>query len=560
MKKLILTLLVPLFALNMSAQDYTQVYLIGGAAPNGWSNDKAISMTLIESNEESALFAWTGALKVGDFKFINLLNTWDPCFNATIEDEGIVIDQTHDLAYNEGGANDFKFFIAEAGFYDVTVDLKKLTLVISKAELSTPDYSQVYLIGDAAPNGWANDKAETMELISDAEDAIFSWSGPLKAGELKFINYLNSYNPSFTATTPDEDVVFNQALDIVYNTDGNDDFKFVIPNAGLYTVTVDLKNLTMVITENEFQLPEELWVIGSAIPNGIDKLSNAYGLSNFLYIGELLVGDFKIITSPTVDEFTYFIVPLEEDVDVTGETQLVITQDAQAEGWNVLVSDPVYKMKVDVVREQVSAEIFKSRDGLYMVGGAVETGWDVGNAVPFVRDANNPDLFVFDGVLKIRSENDEPDLFKIVGQQDWGPYSLHPYSANESILESSDVRIGGDDTKWKIESDKQGRYVIRVNTLYETIEAEYYDIGTRIEKTTSGDLYNIINTSNGLRIEANGNNTINALQIYNIGGQLVYSVRNAGTTAVIDGQVNAGIYLLKVDSGDKSFVQRVVVK
>ena len=108
-----------------------------------------------------------------------------------------------------------------------------------------------------------------------------------------------------------------------------------------------------------------------------------------------------------------------------------------------------------------------------------------------MQDVNNPDVFVFDGELKIRPENVESNAFKILGQLDWGPYSLHPYEQGELILESNSFRVGGDDTKWIIEEDKQGRYIIKINQLYETIEAEYVANGTSVKQLPSSEYQNI---------------------------------------------------------------------
>lgn len=90
MKKLILFLLSALLFFNLNAQDYTQVYLIGGAAPDTWDNNKAEVMELTSSNEESAIFTWTGPLRASDFKFINQLGSFSPCFNAPTKDEAVI--------------------------------------------------------------------------------------------------------------------------------------------------------------------------------------------------------------------------------------------------------------------------------------------------------------------------------------------------------------------------------------------------------------------------------------------------------------------------------------
>jgi hypothetical protein len=52
----------------------------------------------------------------------------------------------------------------------------------------------------------------------------------------------------------------------------------------------------------------------------------------------------------------------------------------------------------------------------------------------------------------------------------WGPRELHPYQHDEDILESTQLRTGGDDTKWQVKTP--GTYRLRVNLFTETIHAE----------------------------------------------------------------------------------------
>ncbi|GAB1414683.1 hypothetical protein MASR2M117_00890 [Paludibacter sp.] len=441
-------------------------------------------------------------------------------------------------------------------------NLLLLTIMLMCAlNFNAQDYSQVYLIGGAAPNGWANDKAEIMTLkFSGDESAIFEWTGALKPGDFKFINKLNTWNPCFNALTQNESIILNNVHNLVYNPDGNNDHKFVIQEAGIYTVTIDLKKLTMVVNETQHKLPEELWVIGSAIPNGISKLSNAYEVANFLYIGKLQQGDLKIITTETINEFTQYIVPFEEDVDVTGVTKFIISKNASLPGWNVIVPHLTYKMKINVIGEQMTAGIFTSHDNLYMVGGATKVGWHANQALPFVKDNQNPDIFIFDGDLKVRTENVESGAFKIIGQLDWGPLSLHPYNAGESILDAKHFRIGGEDTKWQIDENHQGRYIIKINMLYETIESEYIGDGTGIKKHVLNPYFNVSYVSNGIRINMLANYVADAIHLYSLNGQLVHAIRNAGQEAVLGYDVMGGIYILKVECGKKSFVQRIIIK
>lgn len=435
-----------------------------------------------------------------------------------------------------------------------------ITILFFIPNIRSQDYTQVYLIGGAAPNGWDNGKASAMTLeSSDEESAIFTWSGLLKASDFKFINKLNTWQPSFNAATSNEVIVLGQTHSLVYNESGND-HKFILPKDGFYDVKIDLKKLTMVVTEVESNLPEELWVIGSAIPNNKVKLSGAYNAGSFLYLGELLYGDFKIATTETVTENTQFIVPVEEDVDITGQTKLQITDDATIAGWNVMVSDPIYKVKIDLISKEVNAGIFKSREELYIVGGATEAGWNAAEALPFVRDEINPDLFVFDGELSIRSQFVESNLFKILGQLDWNPYSLHPYTQEEAILDSHYVQVSVGDNKWAIDESKQGRYIIKVNTFHETIEAQYIGNGTSIEQDFGyKEYFDLKNINGSIIISMKGNNKADSIQLIDMTGRVAKFITETGQEFHLS-NIGKGIYILKIDCNGKSLTQRVVFK
>ena len=52
----------------------------------------------------------------------------------------------------------------------------------------------------------------------------------------------------------------------------------------------------------------------------------------------------------------------------------------------------------------------------------------------------------------------------------WGPREMHPYMQDEDILSSTQMRQGGDDTKWHVYV--KGTYHIVVDLFNETFHAE----------------------------------------------------------------------------------------
>ena len=70
----------------------------------------------------------------------------------------------------------------------------------------------------------------------------------------------------------------------------------------------------------------------------------------------------------------------------------------------------------------------------------------------------------------------EPGRFKLEGQMTWGPRELHPYVQDEDLLASSQMRLGGDDTKWHVYV--KGVYHIVVDLFNETFHAELISGGS----------------------------------------------------------------------------------
>ncbi len=222
----------------------------------------------------------------------------------------------------------------------------------------------------------------------------------------------------------------------------------------------------------------KLWITGSAIPGNISTLKEDPGTTPgyFRYYGELKSGEFKIMNTPTIQHNTVFYVPSNEAVDVVGLSSMQLTFDSSLKGWNVAIPDDTYKVKVNATGRTLHGELFIAREDLFIVGGATEVGWNSGRAIRLKKDHNKPNLFTFTGVLKEASSGSDRNMFKLLGQNDWGPVSFHSKIQQEPLLESRYVHenLPGDH-KWSIDPRKPGTYVIKVDLLKETIRARYTD-------------------------------------------------------------------------------------
>ncbi len=431
-----------------------------------------------------------------------------------------------------------------------------IACLIGLASAQAQDYNQVYIIGGATPYQWDNSKALPMEKVEGTE-ATFTWTGTLYASDFKFISYLNTFHPSFNATTENEVVELGKVHSLVYAT--GEDYKFVLEKRGKYTVTVDLKALTMTIVDAGPEDEIAVWIMGDGIDEAKSKLFvDRSGKENKLrYTGPLGKGSVKFRTTETINENTLYYVPVEEYIDIQDASDYQITADANAPGWNVMVADPYYKIKMDVFTNTITTERMRPRYGLYIIGGCTTAGWNAANAIPFESSEDNPYIFVYEGELRIHKEFEESNLFKILGQLDWGPYSLHPYTAQEPIIGSKYVLENEGDDKWSIDENRQGNYRITVDLINETIDAQFLDEagGTTSLKTDGKPTI----SAKGGSIHVRTSHLMSCVQLTDVSGRIIATQANC-SNATLGNKLPKGIYMVSIWSNSRRTVKKVHVK
>lgn len=219
----------------------------------------------------------------------------------------------------------------------------------------------------------------------------------------------------------------------------------------------------------------ELWIAGSAVPGGAQRL-DAFPSGQFKFAGALNAGELKIMTTEKATSATRYLAPQAEDACVVNKgLAFEQTDDAAAEGWRVPFAGDRYKLVIDTKAAILHGEIFAPWRELFLAGGACEAGWKAFMLLPFTQDKANPDVFTWTGELREGKDVVEPRRIKITGQNYWGPKSLHPYTQDEAALGSAFMRHEGDDTKWEIGAD--GIYRLTVNVFKDTFKAEYLGSG-----------------------------------------------------------------------------------
>jgi hypothetical protein len=276
------------------------LYLIGEAAPNGWDNTKASSLTA-DANDPTQ-FTYQGNLKKGSFKFITTLGEWLPSYNKGADDHSL-------LLRTDFGQPDEQFIIDEAGLYKVVVNLADLTISVEKQ--AGPAYARIWIVGDATPYGWNIDNPNEMR-VDPSDPFIFTYNEILKAGEFKFPTSTGNWGTDFYMPLTNYQDLNNQGVKLVKG--GSPDYKWKITTPGAYKIALNIRDMTISI--KPFTPYEKLWIVGDATPNGwnIDNpnqmVKDAANPYVFTYEGTLKAGEFKIPTATGNWGTDYFMPPV----------------------------------------------------------------------------------------------------------------------------------------------------------------------------------------------------------------------------------------------------------
>lgn len=122
--------------------------------------------------------------------------------------------------------------------------------------------TDLYLIGDATPNGWDLSHATAM-IIDMTNFSSFSWTGQLRKGEFKLLTSDTAWMPCYVRDSLDENRMVYRPTEETYP-----DFKWTVAKTGNYRIEADLDKLTMAVTYLGGEAYTHLYMIGDATPGG----------------------------------------------------------------------------------------------------------------------------------------------------------------------------------------------------------------------------------------------------------------------------------------------------
>lgn len=338
-----------------------------------------------------------------------------------------------------------------------------------------PVTETLYIIGDAAPNGWSADNASEMARI---DNGIFTWTGKLKPGSFKFIVNKGEFIPSYNN---------NGHGGLVYRTSFDEpDETFTINEEKNYKVDVNLLNLSVTVAETDgITVPfDQIYLVGETTSWNFVLMSQD-PLDPFLFrIGWFFncKSEFKFGTSDGSWENMYKAT--EANAPYTSEEVELVKGFDPDNKWLLQESQAnmSYKICLDIRpnKERMMMRLFTPYSEMYIVGSATPNGWDLGNATPMTVDPSDPNIFTWTGSLQAGELKFSADK-----QSDWnGAWFLAPTenavptgTVEKTIFVDKsddsfknqylDIAVGDVDRKWNIE--QAGTYTITLNQLLEEV-------------------------------------------------------------------------------------------
>lgn len=154
--------------------------------------------------------------------------------------------------------------------------------------------TDLYLVGDATPNGWNLNRATPMIMSMD-NFSVFSWTGQMHKGEFKMLTTTTDWLPCYVRDADDEQKMVYRPTEESYP-----DLKWNITKAGNYRIEVNIETLTIAITYLGGEAYSHLYMIGDATPGGwswdnITELNHPEA-NIFTYQGTLSAGELKFPT------------------------------------------------------------------------------------------------------------------------------------------------------------------------------------------------------------------------------------------------------------------------
>lgn len=373
--------------------------------------------------------------------------------NQLLLDTGLAADQSYDLSAKiiASVAN------ASVPTQSATVDFSVKTF--------KPVTQQLFIVGDAAPNGWSISSATELKA-STTQRGVFIYQGVLNPGNFKFsVSQEGCWCQDFYTKDATDD------YKIVYNEAGSgEDLQWRVETEDNYKVTLDLLNKTIGIETYVPVDPDEpafpnLWIIGDATESGYNIDSPVAFKQNknkpieFIYEGALNPGNFKIFAGPLGDWCAEWYRPSMDNQELINGS---VEQNSGCDIDNKWIITEATKGRYKITVNTFDNTISFKKVSLYLIGDAGPNGWNINNPSPMTYENGE---YVFVGALGSDNPTGEFKISKFSGdwcEGDWINAAVPNQSIN-NVAYINTSNCDGPDNKWKLQVGQAGNYEIRIN-------------------------------------------------------------------------------------------------
>jgi hypothetical protein len=239
------------------------LYAVGDATVAGWTATEAIALS--ETADNSGIYVDTLLLKSGELKFLNQKD-WGAGYGARVANEPINNAGVYALAALDSTDMKFKVALPQATEFVVEVNVIAGSLTLTALASLYPE--KLYILGDAV-GGWSFDtNAQEMTLV---EEGVFTWSGSLVEGEMKFFVDKDFSASAYGAVANGTSIAASgeYAIELL----GGEDKKFMAAESQV-EMTIDLKEMKMVVEVDAIATAVDMVVVegGSAVYDIMGRL------------------------------------------------------------------------------------------------------------------------------------------------------------------------------------------------------------------------------------------------------------------------------------------------
>lgn len=205
------------------------LFITGTATEGGTDLNEATQM---EELSNGRIYTYRGKLVPGTFKFITEPGSELPSYNRG--------DDNRTLVYRTDASQPDNLFEAfEEGTYSIYVSLADMSVSYAKVL-----YEHLYIIGNATVGEWDTSKAPEFEA-DKVNPNIFTYTGPLIAGEMKILAQRDFGGTTIKPLVPDANINSDTEIQITPGEQPDYKWKITTEQEGTYRITLDLESMTI---------------------------------------------------------------------------------------------------------------------------------------------------------------------------------------------------------------------------------------------------------------------------------------------------------------------------